>query len=345
VMIGYSDSAKELGRLTAAWELYKAQEATVAACRQRGVRTRLFHGRGGSVGRGGGPTYLAIQSQPSGSIQGRLRVTEQGEMIQAKFALQGIAIRTMELYTTATLESTLVPAASPRPEWRNCMERLSDEARVAYRRIVYEHPRFVEYFRAATPEPELEDLNIASRPARRQGGTEVRTLRAIPWQFAWTQTRLLIASWLGIEEALSNAFARGDGECLRQMYREWPFFRSTIDLIEMVLAKADARIAAHYDRHLVPADLQPIGDDLRARLKQAIETLLQVTGHGLLLEENAVLRRSIDVRNPYVDPINIVQVELLRRLREGQDGGADDLLRSAFVVTVNGIAAGMRNTG
>jgi len=345
VMVGYSDSAKELGRLTAAWELYKAQEAIVAACREYGVRTRLFHGRGGSVGRGGGPTYLAIQSQPSGSIQGRLRVTEQGEMIQAKFALQGIAIRTMELYTTATLESTIIQSAPPRQEWRDCMERLSDEARAAYRRIVYEHPRFVEYFRAATPEPELEDLNIASRPARRDGGMEVRTLRAIPWQFAWTQTRLLLASWLGMEEALANAFTRGDGDRVRQMYQEWPFFQSTIDLIEMVLAKADARIAAHYDRHLVPADLHEIGDDLRVRLQRAIETLLQVTGHDSLLEENGVLRRSIDVRNPYVDPINIVQVELLRRLREDRDGDADELLRSAFVVTVNGIAAGMRNTG
>lgn len=354
VMVGYSDSAKELGRLTAAWELYKAQEAIVAACGEHGVRARLFHGRGGSVGRGGGPTYLAIQSQPSGSIQGSLRVTEQGEMIQAKFALAGIAIRTMELYTTATLESTLVQAAAPRPEWRTCMERLSNDARDGYRRIVYDHPRFVEYFRAATPEPELEDLNIASRPARRPstGGpsrataaNEVRTLRAIPWQFAWTQTRLLIASWLGMEQALADALARGEGDRLREMYRDWPFFRSTIDLIEMVLAKADARIAAHYDRHLVPRDLQPIGDELRARLQQAIDALLRVTGHGLLLEENAVLRRSIDVRNPYVDPINIVQVELLRRLRAAAEGADDDLLRSAFVVTVNGIAAGMRNTG
>ena len=342
VMVGYSDSAKDVGRLSAGWELYKAQEVIVATCRQRDVRVTLFHGRGGSVGRGGGPTYYALQSQPSGSIDGTLRVTEQGEMIQALFGLPDIAVRTMEVYTTGTLESWLLPSPPPRGEWRECMERLAADACHLYRSYVYENPSFLEYFRTSTPVPELEDVNIGSRPARRGGAKGVTTLRAIPWQFAWTQTRLLIGSWLGMEEAFTRAFARSETEQIRTMYREWTYFRSAMDLFEMVLAKADAHIAAEYDRQLVPAELLPLGEQLRERLGLAIETVLAVTGHRELLEENRVLRRSIDVRNPYVDPINLVQVSLIRRLRNGE---ADARLRHAFMVTVNGIAAGMRNTG
>ena len=342
VMVGYSDSAKDAGRLGAAWELYKAQENIVATCKRHGVEVTLFHGRGGSVGRGGGPTYVAIQSQPSGSVDGTLRVTEQGEMIQALFGLPDIAVRTMEVYTSGTLESWLVPRPAPRPEWRACMDRLAADASRAYRSYVHDQPAFLEYFRAATPLAELEDINIGSRPPRRRKTGGVETLRAIPWQFAWTQTRLILGAWLGLEEALDGAGTRGDGEQVREMYREWIYFRSVIDLFEMVLAKTDGRIAAEYDRQLVPANLQPLGATLRERLQRAIAAILRVTGHRELLEENPVLRRSIDVRNPYVDPINLVQVELLRRIRQGDD---DQRLRHAFKVTVNGIAAGMRNTG
>jgi phosphoenolpyruvate carboxylase len=342
VMIGYSDSAKDAGRLGAAWMLYRAQEEIVQACEARGVRLTLFHGRGGSIGRGGGPMSLAIQSQPPGSVRGALRVTEQGEMIQAKFGLGDIALRTLEVVTTATLEATVAPQPPPREEWRTTMDHLAKRAREVYRSIVYDDPRFVPYFRSATPEPELASINIGSRPPRRSAGTTgVETLRAIPWQFAWTQTRLLLPSWLGMDEALGETLARADGAALREMYTRWPFFRSTLDLMEMAIAKADARIAAQYDR-LVPASLRPLGEQLRERLARAAGVLLAATGHAVLLETNPVLRRSIDVRNPYVDPINLVQVELLRRLR---DSNGDDLLRDAFAMTVNGIAAGMRNTG
>jgi phosphoenolpyruvate carboxylase len=344
VMVGYSDSAKDAGRLSAAWALYRAQEEIVAVCAQHAIRLTLFHGRGGSVGRGGGPTYVAIQSQPPGSVAGALRVTEQGEMIQAKFGLTDIARRTLEVYLSATLEATLLPSTAPKHEWRRAMEALSDTARGAYRGVVYEQPEFLEYFRQATPEPELRTIHIGSRPAKRPSGHEgVESLRAIPWQFAWTQTRLLLASWLGAEDALGPAVCGADAPTLRTMYREWPFFSSTIDLIEMVLAKADARIAALYHRALVSPRLQPLGADLRARLERAIAAVLAVTGHAALVESNPVLRRSIDVRNPYVDPINVIQVELLRRIRAGE--GAEEPLHRAFAVTVNGIAAGMRNTG
>jgi phosphoenolpyruvate carboxylase len=341
VMVGYSDSAKDAGRLSAAWSLFRAQEDIVAAYAASGVELTLFHGRGGSIGRGGGPTHLAIQSQPPGSIRGKLRVTEQGEMLQAKFGLVDIALRTLEVYATATLEATLTPTPPADGEWRAVMDRLASRSRDVYRAVVYDDPQFVRYFRTATPEPELGMVNVGSRPARRgpdaSDRSAVRSLRAIPWQFAWTQTRLMLPSWLGLEEALPEI----DLETARTMYAGWPFFRSTIDLIEMALAKADARIAAQYDR-LVPDDLRPLGRALRDRLARAIRLVLDVTGHATLVENNPVLRRSIDVRNPYVDPINLVQIELLRRLRQPDPGGD---VRDAFVVTVNGVAAGMRNTG
>ena len=342
VMVGYSDSSKDVGRLSAAWELYKAQEAIVETCRRHGVDVTLFHGRGGSVGRGGGPTYLALRSQPSGSIDGTIRVTEQGEMIQALFGLPEIATRTMEVYTSGALDAWLSPAPAPNVEWRASMDRLAADGASAYRGYIYENPSFLEYFRTATPLPELEQVNIGSRPARRKKTTGIDTLRAIPWQFAWTQTRLIVGAWLGTEEALERAARRGELDRLRQMYREWPHFQSVMDLTAMVLAKTDARIAAEYERRLVPDHLKPLGAELRGRLERVIRATLDVTGHRELLEENQVLQRSINVRNPYVDPINLVQIEVLRRLRSGDE---DQRLRDAFVVTVNGVAAGMRNAG
>jgi phosphoenolpyruvate carboxylase len=247
----------------------------------------------------------------------------------------------MEIYTTATLEAWLLPPSVPRAEWRDCMDRLAADARTAFRQVVYDDPRFLDYFHSATPVDELGAMNIGSRPARRGKDASIGGLRAIPWQFAWTQTRLMLGAWLGIEQAIDAAFARGEGLRLREMHREWPFFRSVIDLMEMVLAKADAHIAAEYDRQLVPPHLRPIGHDLRTRLERAIRGVLNVTEHARLVEENPVLRRSIDVRNPYVDPINLVQVELLSRWRRTQDPH----VHAGLLVTLNGVAAGLRNTG
>ncbi len=343
VMIGYSDSAKDGGRLAAAWELYQGQERIVSACEEFDIRATLFHGRGGSVGRGGGPTYMAILSQPPGSVDGTLRVTEQGEMIQSKFGQPGIAERSMELYTTAVLRTTLVPPKGPRDQWREVMDELADNAAESYRSVVQDESDFVDYFRAATPEVELGGLNIGSRPARRQTKEGLDSLRAIPWVFAWTQTRLMLPAWLGTGDALEQTFGSAGEDTLAQMYRQWPFFQSTIDLIEMVLAKAVMRIAALYDEVLVPEPLQPMGSELRRRYANTVEAIKTLTGRDELLENNPVLRNSINVRNPYVDPINLVQVELLRRLR--QDAADSDQIQRAFLITVNGIAAGMRNTG
>jgi phosphoenolpyruvate carboxylase len=223
------------------------------------------------------------------------------------------------------------------------MDRVSASARDAFRDTVYGDPRFLPYFNTATPVSELDAMHLGCRPAKRDSLAALQALRAIPWQFAWMQTRLLLPSWLGVEEAPSEA----DRATCREMYRSWPFFRSTIELIEMALAKADADIAAHYDRQLVPPDQQDLGLALRGRLQRAIEVVLDITGHRHLLENNPVLRRSIDVRNPYVDPINLLQVELLRRLRSKDEGASENevWLRRALLVTINGVAAGMRNTG
>ena len=339
IMIGYSDSAKTGGRFSSAWALYEAQERMVEVAQRHGVELTLFHGRGGTVGRGGGPTSLAIQSQPPGTIDGRLRVTEQGEMIQTKFGLPGIAERTLEVYTTAVLEATLHEDAPARPEWRESMRAMSRASLYAYRDLVQKTPEFVEYFRACTPERELSHLRIGSRPKSRPGsGGGVESLRAIPWVFAWMQTRWLLPAWLGMDAALGAV----DAETLRHMARAWPFFRSMLDLQEMVLAKAEIPIARRYETNLVDERLHPIGDELRERYERTLAAVLRVSGEDELLTRNPVLARSIRVRNPYVDPINVLQIEALRRHRsDPEDSDALDLL----LRTMNGIAAGMRNTG
>ncbi|WP_435103398.1 phosphoenolpyruvate carboxylase [Arhodomonas sp. AD133] len=340
VMIGYSDSGKDAGHLTAAWALYQTQERLVAMARRQGIQLTLFHGRGGSIGRGGGPTHAAILSQPPGSVQGRLRVTEQGEVIQAKFGLPGIAQRNLELYTTAVLEASLRPPASPEPEWRELMDRLAETAKRSYRGLVRETPEFIDYFRHATPEHEIGQLTIGSRPARRKPTKGVESLRAIPWIFSWTQTRLLLPAWLGVGEALQGELD-SDGETLQRMYRDWPFFRAFLDMVEMVMAKADPQVAAWYDARLVPQELCGLGESLRGQYARTLEAVLAVTGHERPLDDFPVVQRSVAVRNPYVDPLNLVQVELLNRVRSGRE---DELLKP-LMVCINGIAAGMRNTG
>ncbi|GAB4354517.1 MAG: phosphoenolpyruvate carboxylase [Gammaproteobacteria bacterium] len=344
VMIGYSDSAKDAGLLMAAWAQYRAQERLTEVCRRHGVRLRLFHGRGGSAGRGGAPAHAAILSQPPGSVNGNLRVTEQGEMIRAKFGLPRLALRTLETYTSAVLEATLQPPPEPVDEWRTLMQQLAEESVTAYRDVVRDNPQFVPYFRAATPEQELGELAIGSRPARRRADGGVESLRAIPWIFAWTQNRLILPAWLGVGIALRNALDRGLGEKLREMRREWPFFATTLNLVEMVLAKADPDVAACYDAELVPEELRALGGSLRQRFFYTRQAVLDVIGHQEPLEDNPALLRSIQVRNPYADALNLMQVMLLRAVRQ-QGDRADPRLRDALLVTMAGIAAGMRNTG
>lgn len=343
VMIGYSDSAKDAGTTAAAWAQYRAQETLVQVCREQQVELLLFHGRGGTVGRGGGPAHAAILSQPPGSVAGRFRTTEQGEMIRFKFGLPDIAEQNLNLYLAAVLEATLLPPPSPEPAWRELMDKLASDGVSAYRAVVREHPQFVAYFRQATPEQELGRLPLGSRPAkRREGGVE--SLRAIPWIFAWTQTRLMLPAWLGWEAALNNALQRGEGELLAQMRAQWPFFRTRIDMLEMVLAKADESIALLYDQRLVEPALQPLGAHLRGLLSQAVVAVLGLTGQSQLLAHSPETLESISVRNTYLDPLHLLQAELLARSRS-RDNQADSPLEQALLVSVAGIAAGLRNTG
>ncbi|KAJ6899410.1 phosphoenolpyruvate carboxylase 4-like [Populus alba x Populus x berolinensis] len=344
VMVGYSDSGKDAGRFTAAWELYKAQEDVVAACKDHKVKVTLFHGRGGSIGRGGGPTYLAIQSQPPGSVMGTLRSTEQGEMVQAKFGLPHTAVRQLEIYTTAVLLATLKPPELPREEkWRNLMDEISEISCQSYRSTVYENPEFLAYFHEATPQAELGFLNIGSRPTRRKSSTGIGHLRAIPWVFAWTQTRFVLPAWLGVGAGLKGVCEKGHTQELKAMYKEWPFFQSTIDLIEMILGKADIHIAKHYDEVLVSDEKRrELGAELRRELLTTEKCVLVVSGHEKLSENNRSLRRLIESRLPYLNPMNLLQVEILKRLRSDDD---NHKLRDALLITINGIAAGMRNTG
>ncbi|GFZ16166.1 phosphoenolpyruvate carboxylase 4 [Actinidia rufa] len=343
VMVGYSDSGKDAGRFTAAWELYKAQEDVVSACNEYGIKVTLFHGRGGSIGRGGGPTYLAIQSQPPGSVMGTLRSTEQGEMVQAKFGIPQTAVRQLEIYTTAVLLATLRPPLPPREEkWRNLMEEISQISCDSYRSTVYENPEFLAYFHEATPQAELGFLNIGSRPTRRKSSGGIGHLRAIPWVFAWTQTRFVLPAWLGVGAGLKGVCEKGHTEEIKAMYKEWPFFQCTIDLIEMVLGKADINIAKHYDEVLVSGNRRKLGAELRTELLTTEKYVLVVTGHEKLSENNRSLQRLIESRLPYLNPMNTLQVEILRRLRRDDD---NHKLRDALLITINGIAAGMRNTG
>ncbi len=343
VMIGYSDSAKDAGTTAAAWAQYRAQEELVRLCGEHQVELLLFHGRGGTVGRGGGPAHAAILSQPPGSVAGRFRTTEQGEMIRFKFGLPDIAEQNLNLYLAAVLEATLLPPPAPEPSWRAMMDRLADVGVKAYRGVVREHPQFVAYFRQATPEQELGRLPLGSRPAkRREGGVE--SLRAIPWIFAWTQTRLMLPAWLGWEQALGQALAGGEGELLKNMREQWPFFRTRIDMLEMVLAKADASIAALYDQRLVEPALQPLGAQLRDLLSQACAAVLELTSQSRLLAHSPETLESISVRNTYLDPLHLLQAELLARCRLRQQA-PESPLEQALLVSVAGIAAGLRNTG
>ena len=344
IMLGYSDSGKDAGRMAAAWELYKAQESIVNVCKKYGVNVTLFHGRGGSIGRGGGPMYLAIQSQPPGSVLGTLRVTEQGEMVQAKFGIPTVAVRQLEIYTTATLLATKSPPTPPRDElWRTIMDNLGRDSCAAYRDVVFHDPNFISYFKNATPESELGNLNIGSRPTRRKAKSDISSLRAIPWIFAWTQNRLALPAWLGIGEALQKAIESGHLRALQEMYEEWPFFQSTVDLIEMIMAKSNPSIAELYESVLVDSEEErALGARLRKSFDLTVDLLLAVSRHQRMSENNKTLRRLIDTRRPYLDPINFLQVEILRRLRMDSNNQA---LRDALLITINGIAAGMRNTG
>ncbi len=342
VMIGYSDSAKDAGKFAATWAQYKAQEQLVSLAQQHEVQLNLFHGRGGTVGRGGGPVEKAIQSQPPGSIKGRIRVTEQGEMIRYKFGMPRVAFASLNNYVMATLRATVEPGAAPTAEWRELLEGMAKAGLEAYRSVVRGHEMFVPYFRSLTPEQELNKLALGSRPAKRKASGGVESLRAIPWVFAWTQVRLNLPGWLGTRQALEYA-QKNAPEVLQDMHANWPFFASFIELLEMVLGKADTNICAHYEQQLVDKDLQQLGQHLRQELEALAVVINQLKGQQGLLDKTPLLQHSINIRKPYLDPLNYLQAELLKRERKA--GEISPELERALKVTMTGIAAGMRNTG
>eukprot|EP01018_Ginkgo_biloba_P039590 Gb_22235 [translate_table: standard] len=320
VMIGYSDSGKDTGRFSAAWQLYKTQEDLIKVAKEYAIKLTIFHGRGGTVGRGGGPTHLAILSQPPDTIHGSLRVTVQGEVIQQSFGEEHLCFRTLQRFTAATLEHGMHPPVSPKPEWRELMDEMAVVAANEYRSIVFHEKRFVEYFRLATPELEYGRMNIGSRPSKRKPSGGIESLRAIPWIFAWTQTRFNLPVWLGFGAAFKHVLEKDNQNLhmLQQMYNEWPFFRVTIDQVEMVFAKGDPGIAALYDKLLVSEDLWDFGCQLRFKYEETKDLLLKVAGHKDLLENNPSLKQRIRLREPYVTALNVSQAYTLKTIRDAR---------------------------
>eukprot|EP01025_Chloroclados_australasicus_P027986 TRINITY_DN2770_c1_g3_i1.p1 TRINITY_DN2770_c1_g3~~TRINITY_DN2770_c1_g3_i1.p1 ORF type:complete len:943 (-),score=138.17 TRINITY_DN2770_c1_g3_i1:18-2846(-) len=321
-MIGYSDSGKDAGRLAAAWALYEVQEKLAKLASHFGIHLTLFHGRGGTVGRGGGPAHLGVLSQPQGTIKGDMRVTVQGEVLEQQFAEHEICFRTFDLYTSAVLEATMLTGAQPHQEWRAAMAVMAEASCEAYRKIVHQNDQFPAYFFSATPVKELGRLNIGSRPAARGSAPiGISNLRAIPWVFAWTQTRFHLPVWLGVGEALKAIMAEGDNaDLLQEMYQHWTFFKVTMDMIDMVMAKTEVSIFQTYEKELVDPSLYQIGEQLRQSFEETKDLVLQVLGKKTVQLEgssNSMLYQKLNLRVPYVNPLNLLQIECLKRLRDG----------------------------
>ena len=354
IMLGYSDSNKDGGIFTSNWELYRAELALVEVFDQLeadyGLRLRMFHGRGGTVGRGGGPSYQAILAQPPGTVRGQIRLTEQGEVIASKYANPDIGRRNLETLAVAMLEATLLQPTKPAtPEFLAAAQQLSDASMAAYRHLVYETPGFADYFFTATPIREIAELNIGSRPASRKATQAIEDLRAIPWGFSWGQCRLTLPGWLGFGSAVQTFLEQpgttreGQLQLLQAMYRQWPFFSTLLSNMDMVLAKSDLALASCYSELVADSELRTrIFDAISAEWQRTVDMLALVTGEADRLASNPALARSIRHRFPYIDPLHLLQVELVRRWRSGQN---DDRLKNGIHISINGIAAGLRNTG
>ena len=345
VMIGYSDSAKDAGAIAAGWAQYQSQESLVALAKEFDCELTLFHGRGGTIGRGGLPAHAAIYSQPPGSLDGGFRVTEQGETIRYKFGMPKLAKRSLGIYASAIIEAMLFPPPAPKDEWREVITKMAAQGRDNYRGVVRSDPEFVPYFRVATPEQELGKLPLGSRPAKRKPTGGIESLRAIPWIFSWAQTRLVLPSWLGVTKAIEAVKADGNEAVTEEMVANWPFFASRLSMLDMVFHKADPRISEEYDARLVPENLKHFGEALRQELKDSIASLLKLTGEDDIMKSDPQGKESMEIRAGYLQPLHYLQIELLERIRKVEEGGQNAELERAMMVTIAGIAIGMRNTG
>jgi phosphoenolpyruvate carboxylase len=343
VMIGYSDSNKDSGIAAARWALHLAEEQLVGVAEARSIDLTLFHGRGGTISRGGGRTHTAALAAPRGAVRGRLRVTEQGEIINAKYGLRGIAIRTLEQAASSVAEASLRDGGDPPPAlWRTIMDGIAADSRAAYRALVHEDEGFYAYFRQATPIDVIERMNIGSRPASRRAMQGIRDLRAIPWVFAWTQVRAILPGWYGVGSALEAAVARHGEAPLRDMFGRWMFMRAMLEDLEMVLAKCDMQVARRY-AELAESPHGRYQSLIEDEFHRTVDAVLRLKGARELLESDVTLSRTIRLRNPYVDPMSLLQVDLLQRWRDG--GREDEALFRALLLSINGIAHGLQNTG
>ena len=347
IMIGYSDSNKDGGYLAANWHLYQAQRAMAATCAGAGVRPLFFHGRGGSIGRGGGPANRAILAQPPGTVRGGLRLTEQGEVIADRYGDPDVADRHIGQIVNAVVAMSAREPVEPEPAWLATMQEMADVAEREYRALVHELPELVTYFHETTPVDVLPEMNIGSRPASRKGGGGIEHLRAIPWVFAWTQTRVNLPGWYGLGTALERRATSSDaGEsALEEMYARWPFFQAVIDNAQMSMRKADLRIAELYSKLASDEARRAVWPRLEAEFLRTRDAILRLTGEKRLLGADSWLSTSIDLRNPYIDPMNAMQVALMRRLRDTEDADERRWMLDAVLACVNGIAGGLRNTG
>ncbi|MFC4701664.1 phosphoenolpyruvate carboxylase [Glaciecola siphonariae] len=349
VMIGYSDSAKDAGSLAAGWAQYSSQEALVKIAEKQNITLTLFHGRGGTIGRGGLPAKAAIHSQPPGSLAGGFRVTEQGETIRYKFGMPQLAKRSLSLYASAVVEAITSPPPEPKQRWRELITQMAELGCENYRKTVRYDEEFVPYFRVATPEQELGKLPLGSRPAKRKPSGGIESLRAIPWIFAWAQTRLVLPSWLGVMRAIEAVNTEDNQADVQQMIEQWPFFASRLSMLDMVFKKADPAISEAYDKRLVPDKLAHFGKALREELTQSMQSLLSITGHEHMMEDDPLGRDSMNIRAGYLQPLHYLQIELLDRVRKaesaGQEGEDVQTLERAMMVAITGIAVGIRNTG